>query len=60
MRGWSDDKINHVPQELRERAVRMVMEHVGSTRKWFAMGSIASKFGMRDDAGNAARLGAPG
>ena len=33
---------------------------MGSTREWAAMGSITSKFGLRDDAGNAARLGAPG
>lgn len=35
------------PQELRERAVRMVIEHRGEhPSEWAAMSSIASKFGM--------------
>ena len=35
------------PQEMRERAVRMVMEHRGEhPSEWAAMCSIASKFGM--------------
>ena len=35
------------PQEMRERAVRMVMEHRGEhPSEWAALCSIASKFGM--------------
>ena len=35
------------PQELRERAVRMVEEHRGEyCSEWQACSSIASKFGM--------------
>lgn len=38
---------NRYPQELRERAVRMVREHRGEyPSEWAAIGSIASKFGM--------------
>ena len=38
---------NRYPQELRERAVRMVIEHRGEhPSEWAAMCSIASKFGM--------------
>ena len=38
---------NRYPQELRERAVRMVREHRGEhPSEWAAMCSIASKFGM--------------
>src|SRR5260370_8616132 len=38
---------NRYPQELRERAVRMVVEHRGEhSSEWAAMCSIASKFGM--------------
>lgn len=38
---------NTYPQELRERAVRMVIEQRGEhPSEWAAMGSIASKFGM--------------
>src|SRR5229473_2125231 len=38
---------NRYPQELRERAVRMVVEHRGEhPSEWAAMCSIASKFGM--------------
>jgi transposase len=38
---------NRYPQELRERAVRMVSEHRGEhPSEWAAIGSIASKFGM--------------
>ncbi len=37
---------NRYPQELRERAVRMVVEHRGEhPSEWAAMCSIASKFG---------------
>src|SRR5437660_10991816 len=38
---------NRYPQELRERAVRMVLEHRGGhPSEWAALCSIASKFGM--------------
>ncbi len=38
---------NRYPQELRERAVRMVIEHRREhPSEWAAMCSIASKFGM--------------
>ncbi len=38
---------NRYPQEMRERAVRMVIEHRGEhPSEWAAMCSIASKFGM--------------
>jgi transposase len=38
---------NRYPQELRERAVRMVREHRGEyPSEWAALCSIASKFGM--------------
>jgi len=38
---------NRYPQELRERAVRMVIEHRGEhPSEWAAMCAIASKFGM--------------
>jgi transposase len=38
---------NRYPQELRERAVRMVSEHRGEhPSECAAIGSIASKFGM--------------
>lgn len=38
---------NRYPQELRERAVRMMREHRGEyPSEWAAIGSIASKFGM--------------
>jgi transposase len=35
------------PQELRERAVRMVLEHGGEyPSEWAALGSISAKLGM--------------
>ena len=34
------------PVEVRERAVRMVLEHAGGTRQWAAVVSIASKRGQ--------------
>ena len=38
---------NRYPQELRERAVRMVREHRGEhPSEWAALCSIARKFGM--------------
>ena len=40
-------KQGRYPQELRERAVRMVQEHRGEyTSRWQAAQSIAGKFGM--------------
>lgn len=40
-------RAHRYPQELRERAVRMVVEHRGEhPSEWAAMCSIASKFGM--------------
>jgi transposase len=38
------------PQELRERAVRMVFEHQGEhPSQWAAICSIAAKFGISDE-----------
>ena len=38
------------PQELRERAVRMVFEHLGEhPSQWAAITSIAHKFGMSSE-----------
>jgi transposase len=40
-------RLSRYPQELRERAVRMLMEHRGEhPSEWTAMCSIAAKFGM--------------
>ncbi len=45
--------------EVRERAVRMVLEHAGDhASQWEAIGSIAAKIGCTG--GDAARLGAAG
>ena len=47
MRGWSDDRPGRYPQELRERAVRLVFEHQDEhPSQWAAITSIAHKFGV--------------
>jgi transposase len=47
VRGWSHDQTGRYPQELRERAVRMVFEHQGEhPSQWAAICSIAAKFGI--------------
>ena len=63
MRGWShgnqeDSEARYSP-EVRERAVRMVLEHQGEhASQWAAIGSIAAKIGCIG--GDAAQLGAAG
>ena len=40
-------KVKRFPVEVRERAVRLVLEHRGEYEtEWAAIGSIAEKFGM--------------
>jgi transposase len=47
VRGWSHDQTGRYPQELRERAVRMVLEHQDEyASQWAAICSIAAKFGI--------------
>jgi transposase len=47
VRGWSYDQTRRYPQELRERAVRMVFEHQDEhPSQWAAICSIAAKFGI--------------
>ena len=47
MRGWSHDTTRQVSQELRERAVRLVLEHQDEhSSQWAAITSIAHKFGV--------------
>jgi transposase len=46
LRGWSYDKTWEIPGQLRERAVRMVLDHeheYGS--QWEAITSVAEKLG---------------
>ena len=44
-------KPTRYPQELREWAVRMVLEHGGEyPSEWAALSSIASKLGMTNEA----------
>ena len=46
LRGWSYDKIKQVFPEVRERAVRMVLEHeCEHSSQWLAVVSIAAKIG---------------
>ena len=47
LRGWSRGRINEVPREARERAVRLVFEHEREhPSQWAAITSISAKFGM--------------
>ena len=44
MRGWSHDTTEQYPQELRERAVKMVFEHQDEhSSQWAAITSIAAQ-----------------
>jgi transposase len=46
LKGWSDDQANEVLPEVRERAVRMVLEHEQEySSQWAAIQSIAEKIG---------------
>lgn len=46
MRGWSDEEDDQVSSEVRERAVRMVLEHQGEHgSQWSTIESIAGKIG---------------
>ena len=61
MRGWSHDEARsaRIPPEVRDRAVRMVLEHRGEhVSQWAAIRSIAEKIGCT--ARDAASLGAAG
>lgn len=51
MRGWSDERRGNCPQEVRERAVRMVQAHRGEyPSEWAAITSIGEKLGVRPEA----------
>ena len=48
LRGWSDDEQapNKFSPEIRDRAVRMVLEHAGEhPSRWAALASISAKIG---------------
>jgi transposase-like protein len=51
VRGWGHDETGQVPQELRERAVRVVFELQDEHPSlWSAITSIATKFGVPSEA----------
>ena len=46
MRGWSNEQTQTLSPEIRERAVRLVLEHQENYRsEWAALTSIADKIG---------------
>ena len=51
MRGWSESRRGRYPQEVRERAVRMVREHRDAyPSAWAAITSIADTLGVGTEA----------
>ena len=50
LRGWSDGKDKQVSQDVRDRAVRLVLDHRGEyASEWQAITSIAPKVGVHVD-----------